>query len=83
MTTTTQSMKTSQKHNPHPPPTIPRTTEITGKVGCRRRGAGGAGDYRQRQRAAVAVARPAAAAREAKEGPTPATGEETKASWRL
>ena len=56
MTTTTHSIKTLQKHNPHPRPTIPRMTEITGKAGRRRRGAGGAGDERQRQRAAVAVA---------------------------
>ena len=35
-----------------------------------------------RRRAAVAVARPAAAAREAKEGLTPAAGEETEASRR-
>jgi len=55
--------------------------EITGKVGRHCRGAGGAGDKRQRQRAAVAVARLVAAAREAKEGPTPAAGEETQASW--
>ena len=67
-------------HNPLP--TISRTMEITGKVGHRCCGAGGAGDKRQRQRAAVTVARPAAAAREAKEGPTPAAGEETQASWR-
>ena len=39
-------------------------------------------DERQRRRAAVAVARPAAAAREAKEGLPPAAGEETEASWR-
>jgi hypothetical protein len=36
-----------------------------------------------RHRAAVAVARLAAVAREAKEGLTPAAGEETEASWRL
>ena len=51
-------------HNPLP--TIPRTMEITGKVRRRCRGAGGAGDKRQRQCAAVAVTRPAAAAREVK-----------------
>ena len=57
-------------------------TEITGKVGRCRHGARGTGDEHQCQRAAVAVARPVAAAREAKEGPTPAAGEETEASWR-
>jgi hypothetical protein len=70
--------KTQSTH----PSNIPRTKEITRKVGRRRRGAGGAGDERQRQRADVTVTRPAAAAQEAKEGPTPAAGEETKASWR-
>jgi len=37
-------------------------------------------DERQRRRAAVAIARPAAAAQEAKEGLPPAAGEETEAS---
>jgi hypothetical protein len=80
MTTTTHSMKTSQKHNPQPTPTIPRMTEITGKVGRCRRGTGGAGNELQRQHAAVAVTRPAAAARKAKEGLTLAAREETEAS---
>ncbi len=53
---------------------------MTGKVGRRRRGTGGrARDERQRRRAAVAVARPVAAAREAKEGLLPAAEEETEA----
>ncbi len=43
-----------------------KTTQIAGKVGRRRRGAGGTRDERQRQCAAVAIARLTAAAREAK-----------------
>ncbi len=65
-----------------PPSNIPRMTEITRKVGRRCRGAGGTGDELQRQHADVAVARPATAAQKGKEGPMPATGEETEASWR-
>ncbi len=49
--------------------------EDSGKVGRRRRGAGGAGDERQRRCAAVAIARLMVAAREAVE--------ETEASRRL
>ena len=53
---------------------------MTGKVGRRGRKTGGrARDERQRRRAAVAVDRPAAAAREAKEGLLPAAEEETEA----
>ena len=53
---------------------------MTGKVGRRGRGTGGrARDERQRRRAAVAVDRPAAAAREAKEGLLPAAEVETEA----
>jgi hypothetical protein len=64
--------KTHQKHHPY-------IQHITHTTPC---GAGGARDEHQRQHAAVAVARPAAAAREVKEGLTPAAGEETEASRR-
>jgi len=86
--TTTRSTihpKNTPTH-PHRTPTTQRTTEMTMKVGCCRHGVVIAApvdrDERQRCRAAVAVARPAAAAREAKEGLPPAAGEETKASRR-
>jgi hypothetical protein len=68
--------KTHQKHHPSH---ITIQLIITHTTPC---GAGGARDERQRQNAAIAVARPAAAAREVKEGLTPAAGEETEASRR-
>jgi hypothetical protein len=71
---------------PHTPRTQQKKNHLTSHIQhithttpC---GAGGARDERQRQHAAVAVARPAAAAREVKEGLTPAAGEETEASRR-
>jgi hypothetical protein len=70
--------KTHQHHAPiltsHP-----NFCHITQTTHC---GAGGDGVERQRQHAAVAVARPVVAAREVKEGLTPAAGEETEASRR-
>ena len=69
--------RTQQKYTPKAPPISPHIQHITHTTPC---GAGGARDKRQRQHAAVAVARPAAAAREVKEGLTPAAREETEAS---
>ena len=71
--------RTQQKNTPKAPPISPHIQHITHTTPC---GAGGARDERQRQHAGVAVARPAAAAREVKEGLTPAAGEETEASRR-
>ena len=69
--------KTHQKHYPSH---ITIQHIITHTTPC---GAGGAKDERHRQHAAVAVAQPAAAALEVKEGLNPAAGEETEASRRL
>ena len=69
--------RTQQKNTPKAPPISPHIQHITHTTPC---GAGGARDKRQRQHAVVAVARPAAAAREVKEGLTPAAREETEAS---
>jgi hypothetical protein len=72
----TPSTKTSQKHNPQP---TRHTQTIPTDDGDYREGQASSSRRRKRQRchAAVAVARPVAATQEAKEGLTPAAGEET------